>query len=131
MRRMKAMQVLPLCLLLHSVRTGQPAKPACNTAFIPGRPGGFDNEGSVMGCCVLQQALDLAWVFQSLLYCPDVRPPATTTVAAAAAAGTHANHRRVPLRPGCSSWQAQRVRAQLRRCCSVPKLWSKSCTEHE
>jgi len=41
----------------------------CNKRFIPGRAGGFKTHAEKQACCVLDKALDAAWVFHSTLYC--------------------------------------------------------------
>ena len=41
----------------------------CTKAFIPARAGGFRTHAHKQACCVLDKALDTAWVLHSVLYC--------------------------------------------------------------
>ena len=107
--------VMQLMASAHAAAvTATASLPVCNAAFIPGTPGGFSQKGSQTGCCVLQQALDVAWTFQSLLYCSDVAP---------AGPGKRA-------RQGCSSAQAARVARQLPQCCQLVRPFWHGCHIH-
>ena len=107
--------VIQLMASAHAAAVAAPTSPSvCNAAFIPGTPGGFTEKGSQTGCCVLQQALDLAWTFQSLLYCSDVGPVGS---------GKRAGQ-------GCSSAQAVRVTRQLQHCCQLVRPFWHGCHIH-
>ena len=83
---------------------------SCNKAFIPGRAGGFTEKSSPMACCVLDQALAMAWVLQSLLYCDRLRPGAFGA--------------------RCNSAQAHFVKERLLECCPLFRPFYDPCRKH-
>ena len=82
----------------------------CNKAFVPGRAGGFTEKSSPMACCVLDQALEMAWVLQSLLYCDDVQPG--------------------KFGARCNSEQAHFVKLRLEECCTLFRPFYDPCHKH-